>query len=314
MSRAMLRDLEQIGELRVVTTWDRRFAEFAPQVDRLHLVSHPEEEHQLFEKLSAESDFAFVLAPEFDSLLLDRTKLAKSLGTRLLSCSPEFIELAADKHRLYCHLTNRGVPSIPTWSLETWPPANVLEIFFQQGDCLVKPRNGAGSLDIHPMRNAHEFEQARDTLITQPYGNWILQPYIESKAYSVAVLSDGRNPTILPLAIQEIEATSCRYLGGRLPANIAHGTAFREIIERTIASLPATNGYWGIDLIQPLDKPDQPLIVEVNPRLTTSYLGYRALANENLARRLLPTNNNFDPISWQPATVHFTPETLDVVH
>jgi len=48
------------------------------------------------------------------------------------------------------------------------------------------------------------------------------------------------------------------------------------------------------------------LIVEANPRLTTSYLGYRALANENLARKIVQPARAAAPIAWKAGTVEFT--------
>jgi predicted ATP-grasp superfamily ATP-dependent carboligase len=79
-----------------------------------------------------------------------------------------------------------------------------------------------------------------------------------------------------------------RYLGGSVPLqpDLAHRAT--AIARRAIASLPEPLGYVGIDLVlgnEPNGRND--VVIEVNPRLTTSYVGLRALANDNLAAAML---------------------------
>ena len=62
----------------------------------------------------------------------------------------------------------------------------------------------------------------------------------------------------------------------------------------------------GLDLLVPQQNPEELLIVEINPRLTTSYLGYRALADGNLAEYLLPQSQPETPLRWKPNIVRFT--------
>jgi predicted ATP-grasp superfamily ATP-dependent carboligase len=64
-------------------------------------------------------------------------------------------------------------------------------------------------------------------------------------------------------------------------------------------------GYVGVDLIIPESMPRQPVVVEINPRLTTSYLGYRALAESNLAEWLLIPARFDRTIRWRTGAVEF---------
>ena len=48
------------------------------------------------------------------------------------------------------------------------------------------------------------------------------------------------------------------------------------------------------------------LLVEINPRLTTSYIGYRKLTNENLMEHILFPERFPKPILWKDQTVQFS--------
>jgi predicted ATP-grasp superfamily ATP-dependent carboligase len=52
--------------------------------------------------------------------------------------------------------------------------------------------------------------------------------------------------------------------------------------------MPPCTGYVGVDLILGGD-PDghEDAVIEINPRLTTSYVGLRAVAEQNLAEQML---------------------------
>jgi predicted ATP-grasp superfamily ATP-dependent carboligase len=52
--------------------------------------------------------------------------------------------------------------------------------------------------------------------------------------------------------------------------------------------MPEGRGYLGVDLLLgPADDGSQDYVIEVNPRLTTSYVGLRALSETNVARAML---------------------------
>jgi predicted ATP-grasp superfamily ATP-dependent carboligase len=70
--------------------------------------------------------------------------------------------------------------------------------------------------------------------------------------------------------------------------------------------VPGLSGYVGLDLLAPFATPEELLVVEINPRLTTSYLGYRALADQNIAQYLLPACRPEEPLRWKPQVVTFT--------
>ena len=123
-----------------------------------------------------------------------------------------------------------------------------------------------------------------------------------------ALIRPNLSPIVLPIAEQRLSQDgNYQYLGGAIPAKLTPPieSAVRQVFQRTLESINGLNGYVGCDVIVPDRKPDRPLIVEINPRLTTSYIGYRQLCDDNLMERLLFPDRSRDPVRWQNGRVTF---------
>ncbi len=72
--------------------------------------------------------------------------------------------------------------------------------------------------------------------------------------------------------------------------------------------MPGLRGYVGVDLVLG-DQADgsQDSVIEINPRLTTSYVGLRALAATNLTETMLRLAREEDvpPPVWKDGAVRF---------
>ena len=86
----------------------------------------------------------------------------------------------------------------------------------------------------------------------------------------------------------------------------------RRLAASVLDCLPDALGYLGIDLVlgaEPLGSNEfgeNDYVIEVNPRLTTSYVGLRALARVNLAEALLAVaEGRSTALSFGPEPVQF---------
>jgi predicted ATP-grasp superfamily ATP-dependent carboligase len=100
-----------------------------------------------------------------------------------------------------------------------------------------------------------------------------------------------------------------RYLGGELPLASGLADRARALADRAISALPQSVGYIGVDLVlgrEPGGSED--VVIEVNPRLTTSYVGLRAAAKSNLAEAMwLAANGDIRPIEFADRPIEFDP-------
>jgi predicted ATP-grasp superfamily ATP-dependent carboligase len=139
-------------------------------------------------------------------------------------------------------------------------------------------------------------------------GQAIIQPFIAGQSLSVAAIVDEPSQVVhvFPAGRQHLSDDGrFHYQGGTIPARLPETVDPAELVTRACRSIRGLSGYIGFDLL--LTDARQLLIVEANPRLTTAYLGYRALAKENLAARMLhPATTH--PIDWRSESVEFTPD------
>jgi predicted ATP-grasp superfamily ATP-dependent carboligase len=61
-------------------------------------------------------------------------------------------------------------------------------------------------------------------------------------------------------------------------------SVYRDLVDNIAHALPELWGYVGIDLIQ---TPEQQFVLEINPRLTTSFVGINAALGINVAENIL---------------------------
>ncbi|HZN36170.1 MAG TPA: ATP-grasp domain-containing protein, partial [Pirellulaceae bacterium] len=93
--------------------------------------------------------------------------------------------------------------------------------------------------------------------------------------------------------------------GGRLPLSEALSARARRLAEAAVSALPPATGYVGVDVILgAAGNGDR--VIEINPRLTTSYVGLRAFAKCNLAAAMLAVAEGREPdLSFGGGRVEF---------
>lgn len=275
-------------------------------------VSDANHEAAVFRDLLGKVDAVLVIAPETDGQLAERCQLVRQSGTASWNCSPTAIELCGDKFQLAEHLRANGLPTIPTRLVDPQ-----CADFDESDPQVLKPRDGAGSCLTFLIRDRTEWENAARSFHEAGLAHkCIAQPFVPGKALSVGVIIslDGRRIECLPVAEQRLSDDGrFRYLGGLIPAVISRQAqdSIEEIVHRMCCVIPGLAGYVGVDLL--LVNDTKPVIVEVNPRLTTSYAGYRYLFATTLAERWLTSDDSrLSFPSNQPVSFEVANSGIDV--
>lgn len=238
-------------------------------------------------------DAVLVIAPESGGILADRVAAARVTGADVIAPGPRFIALAADKQATILALAAAGLPVPAGRTLaggEQWPTA------FRR-PAVGKRLDGVGCDGL--------IEIGLDDPWPPPTGDSLrIEAAADGVPVGVACLTGDGRITPLPPMRQLFSADQQRsYVGGE---PIEHeGLAERAIhlAVRSVAALEraagdSTRGWVGVDMVLgPREDGRADRVLEINPRLTTSFLGHAAVSDVSLLARLvacqvsLPTAN-----------------------
>ncbi len=171
---------------------------------------------------------------------------------------------------------------------------------------VLKPIDGVGALETYWIQDhlAWPATAAADRV-------WRLEQFCPGTAVSVSALCGPRGAMLLPPCRQHIACDGrFSYLGGSYPLEPPLVRRACQLARRAFAALPATVGYVGIDMILADERSSlADVVVDVNPRLTTSYIGLRHATTANLADAMLAVaRGESRPLFFQASRVQFDAE------
>jgi predicted ATP-grasp superfamily ATP-dependent carboligase len=299
MLQSIVADFAAISDVQVTLQYDTRLPNLAwpAGVSVLPVATREAEELAFAQQVSA-ADWVLLIAPEFSQHLSRRAQLVEELGGKLLSPSAKFIGVTADKWCTHLLLQKAGVPVPHALLLQRGVSLPSFLVY----PVVIKPVDGCGSQGVQLLQSAHSKIDWQE--LTGP--EIIAQEYRPGQAVSIAVLCSKQARTCLPAGRQHLSPDGrFRYLGGELPLSRSQQARAETLALATLAALPPAQGYVGIDLILG-DHAEQDCVIEVNPRLTTSYVGLRALSETNLAQAMLAAATNQQPeLKFRGNAVHF---------
>jgi predicted ATP-grasp superfamily ATP-dependent carboligase len=258
-------------------------------------------EKELFRELSRWADFTLVIAPEFEDILLSRTRWVEEAGGRLLGPGSTAVKLTADKLSLCKHLQSHAIPT---------PDCRPIDGAEIPGDLpyplVWKPRFGAGSQATFLLQEPGAWHRCRADARAEDYrGEMLLQRFVAGLPVSVAFLLGPRQTVALVPALQLLSQDGrFHYVGGTLPLPGRLAERATSLATRAVASVPGLFGYVGVDLV--LGETED-WVIEINPRLTTSYVGLRAVAKMNLVEAMLRIVQGIEVanVGWREAAIRF---------
>lgn len=280
MLRALLADLELWGGVRVVTTLDSRLSCTRLPANRV-VVLNPANHLPGLVDLAAECDAVYLIAPEGDGVLPRLSELVERTGVPLLGSSSAAVWAAADKWVCHCRCIEAGLPTPATWRVS---PARAFDTAAGIGlPLVIKPQTGAGCEGVSLAGDSASLRHALadPALGGQPV---LLQDYVAGTHASVSLLVTSQEALPLSLNRQRVSVgESFVYHGGQVP--LQHPLAERALAlaRQAVRLFPGLRGYVGVDQVL---TEDACYLIEINPRLTTSYVGLRRVININLARAI----------------------------
>lgn len=294
MLLALLTDLCAIPGLKLDVLLNPDLSEKIPTRVTVRSVMRNQDEATIFQQCLRNVDAVWLIAPEFHGILEERTRWCEQAGIRVVGSTSDAVRMTGDKETFSRVLIAKGIPTPHCLQTALFPG-------------IVKPRDGAGSQATFLVRTPQELADAIAQARQEGWqGHLIQQPFVSGDAVSVAVLV-GHNQTIgFPAGWQRLSQDGrFHYQGGEIPLPAEMQQRAVQLATRAIQAIPGLRGYIGVDLV--LGEVDQ--VIEINPRLTTSYVGYRALANFNIPEAVLASLDLIPgniQVSWKMGSVCFS--------
>jgi predicted ATP-grasp superfamily ATP-dependent carboligase len=295
MLRAIVSDLSDVAE--TVVPLDPRFE---LDVDSQNTVSMDPEQAVWGQWVSAATgcDAALIVAPESDGILAQSVAMLRAGGIDVIAGSGDFLRVASDKLLTAKTLTAAGVAHPAYIALSDRRLLAELDPFDR---FVVKPRDGCGTQEI---RRFDRLDEARAEL----EDNQILQAWMPGRSVSIAAIASATQLVYLPAVSQSLSDNDCVYAGGQGPLNDDDQRRATALASRAIEAMPPTvRGFIGLDLLLG-QRASEDYVIEINPRLTTSYVGLRRMINGNLAARIIDLESGPVSCSASVNAVRWTPD------
>ncbi|MGI9471935.1 MAG: ATP-grasp domain-containing protein [Rubripirellula sp.] len=303
MLRSIVADLAEIAE--AVVPLDPRFGDTL--TDSAATTISIDREQGLWTQwidAAKECDAALIVAPESDGVMAKGVAMLRASGIDVIAGSGDFLRTASDKYLTAKTLSAAGVahPLYMTLSDRRLQDERETHSRF-----VVKPRDGCGTQKILTF---DAFDEARAALEE----NSILQAWMPGQAVSIALVASPTQQSYLPAVSQHLADSNCEYAGGQGPLNDDAQRRATALASRAIAAMPPTvRGFVGLDLLL-ADRPGEDCVIEINPRLTTSYVGLRRMIHGNLAARLFDLESGPVSCSAPVDAVRWTPDGRVWIH
>ncbi len=284
MLHAVLEDFQALRRYRIRSTIDARLRSSVSAGLPVTIVDR-KRYSEVFDAYLEWAEAVLLIAPETDGVLARLSARVERAGKRLLGSTSNAVAVAADKGTTDSRFRASGIPTARTRVIrfDDEPARHVVTFGFP---AVVKPVDGAGGEGTFVLQRPVEVSAALKRLQqTTRRHTFLLQEYIAGIPASLCCLSDGLRVLPLTLNTQYIDtANGFKYRGGSVHIVHPHRFSAFEMVKDLHQTLPGLRGYFGVDLVLTRSGP---VFIEVNPRLTTSYIGLRRAFSANLAKAIL---------------------------
>jgi len=284
MLTAIVQDLIQLANIELILLRDIRLDPLENSAThQLYTIDNLACFHRRYLDAINHADMVLAIAPETDDVLHKIQQQILNSGTQLLASHTEATQISSDKYLCHQILTANGISSPTTVKASEWS----LNKFSSATGFIIKPQDGAGCIDTFFMTDSSTLNTWLESH-SNDLNNAIVQPYIEGLTISLSLLADHNDIRVLAINQQNMTLNNDKlvFLGSivngvtETDLSFSQATKIAQNIHRAITGLW---GFVGIDLII---HQDELFVVDINPRLTTSYIGLKQSLNHNPAELL----------------------------
>lgn len=203
----------------------------------------------------------WLIAPESGGILETLNREVEHASRILFGTPPEGIIATADKWQTFLRLKSHGLSTPETVLATDTPPPF-------PPPWVVKPRDGCGSENIMISEKVEELPKG---------SGWIVQPWLSGEAFSLSFACCDGEAVLLSVNQQRIARRGRELALSGCRVGVCSPFDAEAVAAEIARAFPELRGYVGVDLIY---DGHSPWIIEINPRLTLSYVGLSRAAGK----------------------------------
>tara|TARA_A100001037_G_scaffold152847_1_gene137954 strand:+ start:979 stop:1953 length:975 start_codon:yes stop_codon:yes gene_type:complete len=237
-------------------------------------ISNADQFRQQLSRLAVLADYVIAVAPETGNLLGQLAEQLRKYGANVLLPSAEQISWSSSKFQTYQKLTEHKVPTPEILNLKE------LALLSEDALVVVKPEFGAGCIDTNVLT-------ASELSLVVPKSDTLIQPYHSGIDVSVSVIM-GAAPVIMQPLYQQIKIVdqSLKFMGVENDVATQHAARATHLAQRCIPLFTGATGWIGIDMVIG-ESPTDDMVIEINPRLTTSFCTLHKRSDASLVGKMI---------------------------
>lgn len=217
---------------------------------------------------------AWIIAPEFDEILEGLCLQVEKANKILLTSPAKAVAKTANKLTTFEILTAAQIPTIKTEIF------NFEQNYDQTREWIIKPFDGAGAENTFLLQTPKDWSAL-------PYfeKTFLIQPHISGEKLSLSCLFQDGVAQLLSVNLQQFEIENRTFKLKNIEVNFTQDDGrYQQLVTKIAQAFPDLFGYVGIDLIE---NETECFVLEINPRLTTSFVQIEEKLRINVAEWVL---------------------------
>jgi len=291
MLYSVIEDLKKSG-YKTITTLDERFVSHCKlPADEQIIIPIGEDPLEKLKDFFDVVDGAILVAPAFKEALYRVTYFMEKHGVNVLGSNSHSVLEASDKRLTMLILEEANLPTPKTKIVDVNEDVDSVRLKVEEigYPVIFKPADGVGCSGVSLVKDYSKIPQALNLVRKNTKTNYFLiQEFLDGFHASVNILTNGEEVLVLSLNQQNIKIKpppeGLSYQGNIVPIIHPQAEKVKKTVKKLVETMNGLKGYVGVDLILTRN---EVFVVDVNPRITTSYLGLRKISKLKLGEQIV---------------------------
>ncbi|MDD2863850.1 MAG: ATP-grasp domain-containing protein [Methylococcales bacterium] len=219
-------------------------------------------------------DAAWIIAPEFDEILQYFCELVENENKILLTSPSKVVAQTANKLTTFDMLTAAKIQTVPTEIFDS------AKRYDKTREWIIKPIDGAGAENTFLLQAENDWSALPSVEKT-----FLIQPHIQGEKVSLSCIFKNGQAQLLCVNLQVFEMKKRQFELKNIAVNFKQDDGrYQKLASQIASAFPDLLGYVGIDVIE---NETGCFVLEINPRLTTSFVQIEEKIGVNVAKLVI---------------------------